>query len=85
MVHNPFQETKLLSEGEPALKEMACPENIHCGEQFVAFQVPLVLAQNRGPRRKLRETDMYHTGIPYNTVNSQIIKLSGNRHIFPVK
>ena len=37
MVHNPFQETKMLSEGEPALKEMACPENIHCGEQFVAF------------------------------------------------
>ena len=60
MVHGPFQKIKMLSEGEPALKEMACPENLPCGtldmtEQFVSFQIPPVAAQfNREPRRQQR-------------------------------
>ena len=83
MVHGLFQKIKMLSEDEPVLEEMTCPENLPCGrldttEQFVSLQVPPVAAQfNREPRRRQRgRYELYRGSRQVKTVYHQIIKLS---------
>ena len=75
MVHGPFQRIKMLSEGEPALEEMACPENLPCGtldttEQFVSFQVPSVAARNREPRGRQRGRYALYRGSRQESISS---------------
>ena len=76
MVHSPFQKIKMLSEGEPALKEMACPENLPCGtldttEQFFSFQIPPVAAQfNREPGREQRGRYELYRGSRQGSISS---------------
>ena len=60
MVHSPYQKIKMLSEGEPVLEEVACP------------QVPPVAAQfNREPRRHQRGKYELYRGSRQGSISSK--------------